>query len=170
MADYGIHTVWCRDLLSFKRCCVSSKGYKWEKAYNKMRWQKGVTNDVHSLIWHYSKTKNKTQLGTQECWPARNINNLKATVLRLHVYQFRGHNKSVRVFQFVCKGSGRRKVPWLLDVWSVMQQASEEQLYRTATGPKPQTVTTAWRHTCSTKPFAARVLKTFWRHVPWWQH
>jgi len=40
-----------------------------------------------------------------------------------------------------------------------MQQTSEEQLYRTATGPKPQTFTTAWRHTCSTKPFAARVLR-----------
>ena len=29
-----------------------------------------------------------------------------------------------------------------LDVWSVMQQTDEEQLYRTATGPKPQTLTT----------------------------
>ena len=107
MSDYSIHTVECRDLFSSKRCCVSSKGYKWKKAYNKMRRQKDITNDVHSVIWQNSKTtnhKNKTQLGTHECWPARNINHLKATVLRLHVYPFRGHYKSVCVFLFVCMG------------------------------------------------------------------
>jgi hypothetical protein len=29
-----------------------------------------------------------------------------------------------------------------LDVWSVLQQTDEAQLYRTATGPKPQTIIT----------------------------
>jgi hypothetical protein len=88
-----------------------------------MRWQKSIRNDVHSPIRQNSKTtnhKNKTQIGTQECWPARNINHLKATILRQQVHAFRGHNKSLWVFLFVCKGvwsQGSAMAGWMSGRW-----------------------------------------------------
>lgn len=122
-----------------------------------MRRKKIIYNDVHSLFRQNSKTtnqENKTQLGTQECWPVSNINHLKATELRLYADQFRSQNKNVCAFLFACKIIWSQVSPFADEVCGRCCNKLGGTAVPACTNPTPQTHATAWRDSCSTESLA----------------